>query len=233
MNAIAKAQENKTKTIEAMTFDQLVEFHTDELFFDEDQLEKAKPIIEGYVHNLFEDCKIQDYADEYGEPGYQNEGKMILLGNWNNFDKYTLDLLEELYELEWEDEWIVIDNKAYRTSPNSYDWKPSFYMTEDGDYLTEEDMDRDTVIELFGITDPDNPMKAIPFDLDLPKLGFTKVNEDSFENGWYGSRDDPQQIICKVLEEDIEEAYNYNKVYVFTYSSEQFRVNFDLWETIE
>ena len=229
MSAITKTQENVTKTIETMTFDQLVEFHSDELFFDEEQMEKARPIVEGYFRSLLEDCKIQDYADEYGEPGYQNEGKVILLGNWNNFDKYTLDLLEEFYELEWEDEWIVICDKAYRNSPDCYDWKPSFYMSEHGEYYTEEDMDRDTVIELFGITSHYRTAKAIPFDLDLHELGFTMVNEDSFESGWYGTNDDPQKIIDKLF----EDGSNNDKVYVFTYSSEQFRVNFDLWETVE
>ena len=214
--------------IETMDFPHLVEFHAEELFFDEEQMEKAKTIAGDYVSNLLNDCTIQDYADEYGEPGYQNEGKLILLGNWNHFDKDTLDLLEEFYELEWEDEWMIIEGKAYRTSPDCYGWKPSFYMDDGGQCWVEEDMDRELVIELFGITSHHNTnLKAIPFDLDLHKLGFTKVNEDSFENGWHGINDDPQKIIDKMLKE------NNDKVYVFTYSSEQFRVNFDLWETVE
>lgn len=74
---------------------------------------------------------------EYGERGYEVgiDKKAILLSNWNDFDKYPniMAHIEENYEIEWSDEWIIdYDNdRCYRTSPDSYHWQPSYVWLPD------------------------------------------------------------------------------------------------------
>ena len=74
-----------------------------------------------------------EFASKYGEPGYQDPEKGILLANWNNVPSNMQKWLENAgYSLEWSDEWTVDYNndKAYRTSPDSYSWEPQWGMGE-------------------------------------------------------------------------------------------------------
>lgn len=99
---------------------------------------------------------LQDiYSGEYGEyaeSGYEvPKGKIcVLFGDWNtgNTVKDILDAcyipytekrekalekeLEKKFELEWHDEWASCSNcgKYVRTNPASWDWKPSYTLTE-------------------------------------------------------------------------------------------------------
>ena len=69
------------------------------------------------------------WAPEYGEPGY-NEAPAngIIFADWNQVNKRVYAWLEKHgFALEWSDEWTVIwdnDGKAYRTSPDCYQWRP-------------------------------------------------------------------------------------------------------------
>lgn len=72
-----------------------------------------------------------DWAASYGEPGYQDTERGIILVNWNNISKGLADWLEKCgYSLEWSDEWTVDRNtdKAYRTSPDSYSWNRKLHL---------------------------------------------------------------------------------------------------------
>lgn len=71
------------------------------------------------------------WADGYAEPGYQNEQpkRGVLFANWNVFPRGLDTILERAgYAVEWSDEWSTCDdcNKAVRTQPNGYDWKPEY-----------------------------------------------------------------------------------------------------------
>jgi hypothetical protein len=76
-----------------------------------------------------------NWSTEYAEPGYTDPAKGILLANWNVFSQRVAKILEGYgYAIEWEDEWATCSccNKAFRISPDSYYWTPS-YKIEDGE----------------------------------------------------------------------------------------------------
>jgi hypothetical protein len=74
------------------------------------------------------------YAAEYAERGYSNPSKGILFANWNYFSNDVFRLLESYgFECEWSDEWSTCSDcgKAFRTSPDSYGWQPSYFWASD------------------------------------------------------------------------------------------------------
>jgi len=83
--------------------------------------------VQGSTDNQF----VYDYAEEYGEPGYHEEG-LVLLGNWNMTGNCFFELLENMgYNPEWHDEWIIAsDGKAYRTQASSVWWRPSWFYLD-------------------------------------------------------------------------------------------------------
>jgi hypothetical protein len=92
----------------------------------------------GAIYQAFEDAQIDfDTANEYGEPGYDKPLRSlpILLANWNYVSKEAYVALEEAgYALEWCDEWITDDDgHAYRTSPDSFMWRPSYTLSPNCD----------------------------------------------------------------------------------------------------
>src|SRR5690554_2608429 len=97
---------------------------------------------EQVLNALLDSGEIEQICSEYGEQGYILEvGKeAILFANWNNFDKYPnfMEWLENNYELEWLDEWIIDYDysKAYRISPDSYNWQQQVRITDCGELIT-------------------------------------------------------------------------------------------------
>lgn len=168
------------------------------------------------------------YCDSYGEPGYTDPEKSILFCNWNNVSNRISDYLEQAgFEIEWSDEWIIDYNngKAYRTSPDSYDWQSQIRIDEYGDLLT-PDSDIDEWIDYAAIDDYAQPVNALPDFIDMTKVeGWEKLNKESFVSGWHpGQNDNPQTIAKKVFSEG---GYIY-LIFQITNVS-QFDMCFDLW----
>ena len=140
-----------------------------------------------------------EMCSEYGEPGYDLDGKKgILLGNWNYLDKTPRikAKLEEHYQLEWSDEWLVdySNDKCYRTQADSYNWLPSYIWTEETDLFTIDDLEKEGSIE-FLIEDYliNDPTKADIFGIDFSKHGF-ELKSEEYQSGWYHRNDDPKEI---------------------------------------
>ena len=177
------------------------------------------------IAELLENYDI-NVAEDYVEPGYSkdNEG-MIFLANWNNIPDEISDELEEKYNIEWEDEWDTCHNcgRIYRTSPDSYMWKPYYFYFENacelicGDCIKEDPEDYlETIV--------DDPYACEIFDIDLEEHGFEKINDDYFESGHYGTNDDPRKIMENLLEENPDYEYIFGNM-----KNEQFRVTFDVY----
>ena len=69
------------------------------------------------------------YATGYVECGYDEPAKGVLFANWNVFPRNLDRILERAgYAVEWSDEWSTCEdcNKALRTSPGSYSWRPMY-----------------------------------------------------------------------------------------------------------
>lgn len=74
------------------------------------------------------------YAEGYAEPGYTQPAKGVLMANWNCLPRDLDRLLERAgYAIEWSDEWTVCEdcNKALRTEPNGYDWRPAYTIVDE------------------------------------------------------------------------------------------------------
>ena len=137
-----------------------------------------------------------DYCSHYGEPGYSDPAKGLLFADWNDIPKSLQTRLESQgYELEWSDEWYVDSNndKAYRTSPDSYGWESSLMFSEAcGDYLTPDDDVSDWIAQC-----ENNNRVALPSwiaESDIIAAGWEK-QADVYENGFHpGQTDDPVKI---------------------------------------
>lgn len=170
-----------------------------------------------------------EFASAYGEPGYSDPEKGIILANWNAIPKGLADWLERCgYSLEWADEWIVDHNhggKAYRTQPDSYGWESSIMLTTDGEWLTPDDSPSDWIDEC--ANDRMRPdLGCLPSritDSDLHDAGF-KLFRGDLESGWHpGQTDDPQAIAKLAFD-----AGAYRVVFRKVENS-QFYVRFECW----
>jgi hypothetical protein len=102
-----------------------------------------------------------EVATSYGEPGYTYSGPGILFANWNKVPREQKKFLESLgYELEWDDEWCIVDGKAYRTEPTSYFWESRVMVSKDGEWLTPDDLPR--WIEECAVNSADRDVKTLP-----------------------------------------------------------------------
>lgn len=140
------------------------------------------------------------YADKYGEPGYSDPEALVLFGNWNYTDREFGDVLEGLgFEAEWCDEWVSVNDKAYRIQPDSYGWVSQIHCTEGGEYLT-PDSDLSEWLEEM----QDNPRMALPEWVTremLEEAGWQRV-EERYENGFHpGQDDDPKKIYDKLIKQ--------------------------------
>jgi len=156
---------------------------------------EQKNLRKAIVFNLLERNGVENQATDYAEPGYDAEGKGILFHNWNDVPGDTRTALEEFYNLEWSDEWLVCDcGKAFRCSPDSYSWTCYGWVGDGdcscGDCVREEGID---FVEKELVNNPD---RVDTIGLDLEKLGFLRL-EENFD---YGLREgnsnyDPKKIL--------------------------------------
>jgi len=140
-----------------------------------------------------------EWCAEYGEPGYSQPEKGVILCNWNNTPKGLADWLESCgFSLEWFDEWTISysHGKAYRTEPDCYSWEPSAIVPPDWcEYLVRDDGVAEW-IETLASDRPGQPMGMLPSWVEPSELeaaGFA-LRDDSQESGFFpGQTDNPQE----------------------------------------
>lgn len=189
-------------------------------------------IFEDIIETLINNGDI-DICPEYGEFGYalDDDKRGILFGNWNDFDKYPnfMERLENEYEIEWHDEWIIDYNngKAYRTSPDSYGWEQQFRITDCGELITPDDDVSEWIDEcVVDYNTYTSKISALPSFIDEDEIiaeGFKLIGED-YENGWYGKEDRPEEIA-----EDLIEAKGFNEVLFQVDFVSQFNLGFKVY----
>lgn len=175
-----------------------------------------------------------EWCGEYGESGYNARHgattPLVVLGDWwcrcdkfgkdargynelHGVDRHHPRLFAQLeaqgVELEWHDEWMIDyeNDKAWRTSGDSYSWQPSVIYTDDGNPLT-PDSDPDDVIT-YVVNEPSRCITS-PFGGArlLMDHGFTPwpVGAEPFENGWHpGQNDDPTAITLAIRAELVDD----------------------------
>jgi len=172
---------------------------------------------------------ITDYAEEYGEPGYENNGKTILFGDWNYISHEVFEWLEEEYELEWLDEWIINynDSKAFRTAPNSWGWMQSFFLNDDLDPIAIKGNERE-YLEVGGFINNCGSIVANVDEEVMEKLGFVRIDQDDHCSGWYNHCEMP----CEFTEKNIPQELLSNKKIEYVFYSEgksQFAISWSVW----
>ena len=146
-------------------------------------------------HNSY----LDDYCEDYGEPGYKKEkDNSILFANWNGLSRSTMRAIEKQFDTEWSDEWITASetSKAYRTSPDGWSWTP-FYWIDACEVIGGDEIKEDFALQKHYIEEYllNNFKHVDMFYLDLEKHGFHQVNGD-FESGMYlGQNDNPEDIL--------------------------------------
>lgn len=162
------------------------------------------------------------FAPQYAEPGYTNPRKCILFGNWNYFAPKATDLLEAYgYAIEWEDEWSTCSScgNAFRTSPDSYGWQPSYFEL-DGELLCKECVPMEEYLE----TLEDRPTHAVNDHIDPADYGYVKLEGD-FENGFHpGQNDNPREIYKRL------HAAGHKRLIFNIDSVGQFDLQFSIWK---
>lgn len=169
------------------------------------------------------------WCSYYGEPGYSDPARGVILANWNDIPKWVGDYLEAAgFECEWSDEWWIDSNrdKAYRTEPSSYGWRPTAVLApEECDYLTPDDGAAEA-IEAFA-SECAGTVSAVPYwvtDEDLEEAGFVQ-HEGRFERGFHpGQTDDPVKIARALLD-----GGKAHRVVGRIDESGQFDVRFSMW----
>jgi len=172
-----------------------------------------------------------DFCSEYGELGYEvSEGKKaILFSDWNEFDKYPriMEWIEENYEIEWSDEWVIDynDNKCYRTIHDSYGWQPSMYMDNNGKIIPYDDINemdeeefKEFLIENDILNNPETAINLVRFE---PKGELIGENESRM----FESQPDPEKLLALA-----KEKYPDNDFYYIIDSVNQFGLEFALYK---
>ncbi len=164
------------------------------------QLEDVDGLSVDELVNVLEDIGvIADRCKEYGEPGYKNPKKEILLGDWNALSVDVNEKIESAgYALEWFDEWVCDDEgAAFRTQPDGPEWEPSYFIVDSVVYPIRGNEEFYIEEVLLNNTD-----RAAPTWLNLEEYGFEKVTEA--ESGFYESCNNktPKELVDKYINEE-------------------------------
>lgn len=167
-----------------------------------------------------------EFASAYGEPGYSDTPRGVILANWNNIPRGLADWLESCgFSLEWSDEWAVHKDKAYRTQPDCYQWRPSLMLSEAGEYIDADD-GPDCAIEECANSDKGQPIKALPHWVsanDLAVAGFVRF-AGNLESGFHPGQDDkPDDSLAAAVDQGA-----YRVTFLVT-SKDQFDVRYECW----
>lgn len=159
-----------------------------------------------------------------GEPGYDDK---VILFDWHKAkDGWERALERQGFVIGWRDEWVTINNTAYRCVADSWDWSPQWV------WFCDEPELKATIRQDFGYAKDyieqvllDTPTSAdtIGLDLYLMQLGFTK-DEKVFESGIReGCNDDPTKIY-----NDLK--HKYSVVFQAVRRGDPFVIPFVVWK---
>lgn len=165
-----------------------------------------------------------EWAPEYASGEGDNPKRCILMGNWNDFSRRAVDLLEKAgYSIEWSDEWTTCCGCgcAMRTSRDSYDWQPNYIMT-DSEVLCFECAD----IPDYLLSIEDNPKSCCFERIDPGEYGYVRISDPGeFENGLRSGQNDKPEDILKQLRHD-----GHSRILFRVPSTGQFDIAFETWE---
>lgn len=213
-------------------------------------MELSYDTIRGILESELGDLGYWDYADKYGEPGYDFPADattpMVVLGNyWCNchkvidaegneqihdhgyhYPRLWAQMESQGVQFEWYDEWAIDhnNNKAYRTTGDCYSWQSSIQITEDGEILTPDD---DISEWINWAKNNHHRVITAPHirNSDMNTAGYRQHNGE-FQNGFhYEMNDDPEKItkeIRRVHGNSVDIVYRLSE-------ASQFYIGFECW----
>ena len=194
-------------------------------------MEDIKGLTREEVVQILEDHGvITDMALEYGEPGYEeDDGKNILFGDWNYISNEVWEWLEEEYNLEWSDEWIVNynDSVAFRTQPDTYGWSQAFFLSEELEPIPIKGNEEE-YIEKGGFVNNCHAVVENVSEEKMEELGFTKITQEDHCSGWYSYCEDPCDFIEKNIPQELIDSGKLEYVF-YSEGKGQFSINWSVW----
>jgi hypothetical protein len=175
----------------------------------------------------FNEWANKNYGKElYEETGYELPGD-------EDTKKYFTNWLNYLTQDMWGfgDEYAVCDccYKVIRTSPDSYSWKADYWIDYEltcGDCTRENENIRDEYLHT--LQNNFKTANTILSDEDLKEAGYERLEHTIYQNGWYGVRDDPEELLKEAQSKYPE------GIFVFSICGVgQFHTDFDLWVLTE
>lgn len=172
-------------------------------------------IYEGYkphtVESLNELCKAklkENDIDTYPDHTYDSYYIDFITGdNWGYYDSYFI--CDDCY-------------KAYRYN----EYGTANYWVGDGFIFCEDcvrETYKETYVEEYLVNDPTKANTILGIN-EIEDMGFEKANEYEYENGWYGTTDDPKEIY-----ETMRKAYPNSDILFDITSNNPFAVYFDVY----
>lgn len=140
-----------------------------------------------------------------------------------DYDSYYIDFITG-DNWGYYDSYYVCDgcNKAYRLPEYGMQ---DYWVTNYGIYCSDcvkEDL-IDDYIDNYLVDEPTHANTILDVDM-IQNKGFEKANEDGYENGWYGTTDDPREIY-----QNLKRVYPNSDVLFDITSSNPFAVYFDVY----
>lgn len=195
------------------------------------------------VHSYMSENNLWDNI--YVNTGEDNDGEhYTIFDDWEDHNSFVeiakkvLELDEESkdYDVEklletnfvFSDEYTTCTDcdAVIRTSPDSYHWQPDFYVGDgfiacNACFNDTQDYQEEYLKEK--INNPKNAINGLISESQLEELGFEKLNDDSYENGWHrGQDDDPTEIYNKL-------SNRYQEIVFLIDDVSQFYLRFSVW----
>lgn len=194
----------------------------------------VKVLEKGTEVALWDEIYMHDGFDKYEE-------HYCIFETWKDverFEAFVKEVLEldesDNVESELETNIVFFDEYSYcedcgniiRTSPDSYSWQPDYYFGDGflvcGDCFRSETDYQEAYLEE-KINNPKNAINGLIEEAQLEELGFEKLNDSSYESGWYsGQNAKPEAIYDKIKDE-------YEEIVFFIDSVGQFDIHFSVW----
>lgn len=144
----------------------------------------------------------------------QHDHEQALILNWNNVPDSLFRIMENHFDLYFDDEHTFCEgcSNLINTRPNGWGWQCNALMDDDG-YLCLDCAEVDDVIETY----VNNTEKAIPSILIdmIVEAGFSKHNQDSFENGLHRHMTDDPVKIAALLPDNVDYIFSLDNVSQF------------------
>jgi hypothetical protein len=199
--------------------------------------ENFDKVYEYIRENHIWDDIYMDIADDHDENTY------FIMDSWSEVDKLGevvrqvlgIDKDEKIYidellgvEVVFSDEYTTCSDchSVIRTSPDSYSWQPDFmwgdgYIACNKCFNDNEDYQEAYIEDK--INDPKTAINGLITEAQMEELGFTKLNDASYENGYHrGQTDDPEAIYDSIKND-------YDEVVFFIDRTGQFDIHFSVW----